>query len=431
MSEQGQHGGTQPTSGKSAVWRAIGPGICMAGAAIGVSHFMQSTRAGAEYGWQLLVLLLAVNIFKYPFFEFGHRYAAGTGQSLLHGYARLGKPYLGIFVGISLLVSLGTVAGVTFLTAVLAENLVPGDVGAKAWSALLIGGCVILLIFGRYRALDRLLKVLMGTLAVTTLVAFVAVFFQPPAQAAIEEFSGPSPWTFKALPFLIALMGWMPAPIEVSAWNSLWVGANDRAMQRRTSLREALFDFNLGYALMLVTAVMFLVLGAQVLYGTGTEYAETNGAFANQLIGIYTQSLGDWAWPVIAVTAFAAMFSTTITVIDAYPRSIAAGIELLIPGYPVRGPRNYVLWIVLVGLGGGLIIFFFVRNLRQLIDFVTILAFLTAPFFAWLNLKLIRSDLLPKACRPGPLIRWLSYAGLAFFIAFSLLFLVTRFFPLT
>ena len=72
----------------------LGPGLLFAGAAIGVSHLVQSTRAGAEYGWGLIWALLLINLFKYPFFQYGPRYAHVTGESLLDGYYKLGKGYL-------------------------------------------------------------------------------------------------------------------------------------------------------------------------------------------------------------------------------------------------------------------------------------------------------------------------------------------------
>ena len=49
--------------------RSLGPGLLWAGAAIGVSHLVQSTRAGAIYGFQLVLIILLINLFKYPFFE--------------------------------------------------------------------------------------------------------------------------------------------------------------------------------------------------------------------------------------------------------------------------------------------------------------------------------------------------------------------------
>ena len=72
----------------------LGPGLLFAGAAIGVSHLVQSTRAGADFGLGLIWALLLVNMFKYPFFQFGPRYASATGESLLDGYKKLGNGVL-------------------------------------------------------------------------------------------------------------------------------------------------------------------------------------------------------------------------------------------------------------------------------------------------------------------------------------------------
>ena len=74
--------------------RSLGPGLLFAGAAVGVSHLVQSTRAGADFGFSLLWALLLANLFKYPFFQFGPRYAAATGETLLDGYKKLGKGVL-------------------------------------------------------------------------------------------------------------------------------------------------------------------------------------------------------------------------------------------------------------------------------------------------------------------------------------------------
>ena len=47
-------------------------------------------------------------------------------------------------------------------------------------------------------------------------------------------------------------------------------------------------------------------------------------AFAQNLIRLYTEAMGSWAAWIIVPAAFAAMFSTTLTCLDAYPRSISA-----------------------------------------------------------------------------------------------------------
>ena len=39
---------------KKSFLQSLGPGLLFAGAAIGVSHLVQSTRAGAEFGFGLI-----------------------------------------------------------------------------------------------------------------------------------------------------------------------------------------------------------------------------------------------------------------------------------------------------------------------------------------------------------------------------------------
>ena len=71
--------------------KQLGPGLLYAGAAIGVSHLVQSTRAGANFGFTLIWVIVIAHFFKYPFFQFGPRYASATGESLLDGYKKMGN----------------------------------------------------------------------------------------------------------------------------------------------------------------------------------------------------------------------------------------------------------------------------------------------------------------------------------------------------
>ena len=67
--------------------KSLGPGLLYAGAAVGVSHLVQSTRAGAQYGYILIIAIILAHILKYPFFVLGPRYAKQHNQSLVNGFA--------------------------------------------------------------------------------------------------------------------------------------------------------------------------------------------------------------------------------------------------------------------------------------------------------------------------------------------------------
>ena len=86
------------TSEHGGILKAIGPGVLYAAAAVGASHLVQSTRAGASYGLALVLLILLTYVAKYPAFRFGAQYASATGNSLLHGYRNQGQWAVTIYV---------------------------------------------------------------------------------------------------------------------------------------------------------------------------------------------------------------------------------------------------------------------------------------------------------------------------------------------
>ena len=67
---------------------------------------------------------------------------------------------------------------------------------------------------------------------------------------------------------------------RASAWPSLWMQERVRQTGHRPTPREALFDFKLGYAGSLITAMMFLSLGALVMFGSGEPIAPKADDFA-------------------------------------------------------------------------------------------------------------------------------------------------------
>ena len=80
------------------IWKGLGPGLMYAAAAIGVSHLVQSSRAGGLYGFELVWVVLLIHLVKYPFFLIGPLFAAHTNKSLIQAYAQMGKGYLGFYI---------------------------------------------------------------------------------------------------------------------------------------------------------------------------------------------------------------------------------------------------------------------------------------------------------------------------------------------
>ena len=403
--------------------RALGPGLLMAGAAIGTSHIVQATRAGADFGFQLIILVLLINLLKYPFFEYGHRYAIATGENLLDGYKRMGRGFLYAFLALAIISAIASTAAVTFVTVAILQYFVGAVLPSIVWAILIIAFCIAILFGGHYRRLDIAVKPIMAVLVIATTLALAAAVINGPVVPG--GFTSPSPWTLGSLAFLIALMGWMPAPIEVSVFQSLWVQAKGKATGKKVTLKEGRVDFNFGFGLSTVLALVFLSLGALGLHGTGLVFADSSGGFITQLVDVYVQLLGEWAGPVIAIAAFATMLSTTLTVIDGYSRALTVGVDLATSSVKTSG-KLYIFWMGLICAGALLVIMSFIGSLTNLIDLVTLMAFFSAPVYGYLNFRLITSSHTPEALQPGIWMRGLSWIGLIFFISVCLTYVVIR-----
>ena len=399
---------------------ALGPGIVMASAAVGGSHIIASTQAGAIYGWELVSIVILANLFKYPFFRFGVQYTLDTGNTLLEGYRQKGKFYLWLFLSLNVFATVINTAAVGLLTAAILTFITPIPLPMPVLSSLVILVTTGILLLGKYRLLDSLSKIIMIALTVTTVSAVVIAFMCNGINGvATPDFVAPSPWELSKLAFLVALMGWMPAPIEISAVNSMWVVAKRRLT--KVSYEDGLFDFNVGYIGTAILAVVFLALGALVQYGSPETVEMVGGKYIAQLINMYASTIGEWSRLLIAVIAFMCMFGTTITVIDGYSRTNVESLRILF-GKQESSVRILNIGMIFAALSGLAIIFYFNNAVGPMLKFAMIASFVSAPIFAWLNLSLTKHA---KHSVKGGLL-WLSLIGLFYLTAFAGLFIAQQ-----
>jgi Mn2+/Fe2+ NRAMP family transporter len=411
------------------ILKSIGPGILFAGAAIGGSHLIQSTRAGASYGFDLLLLVFLTNLLKYPFFEYGHRYAAATGESLIDGYKKMGNWAVYVFFFMSIFLGFVNTAGVIIITAGLFGNLLHISLGKlqslEVLTAIVLAITLVILFFGKYKLLDKIVKVLIVTLSIFTVIAF----FMAAAKGGNmqPEYIKPEIMNKAGLLFIISLMGWMPAPIEGSVWSSIWQKERAKETGHKPTLKEALIDFHIGYVGTTILAMFFVGLGALVMYGSGKEFSASGIKFSAQLVDLYTSTMGKFMEPVIASIALITMVSTTLTVVDAYPRSLEESLNKIRKHKLVRTEKLYWFFIIIMVVGGYLIITQLMDQMTAMLNVATILSFLAAPVFSVLNFKLVLSDNLPDYAKPPKWMKILSWAGLIFLTGFSIVFILSRF----
>ena len=140
----------------------------------------------------------------------------------------------------------------------------------------------------------------------------------------------------------------------------IWSLEKEKTTFQKIAPKQAIFDFNVGYIGTIFLAICFLMLGALVMHNSGESFSDSGGVFAKQLIELYTINLGDYAYIFIAIAAFTTMFSTTITTLDASPRTMTRAHHLL---FEKTSKLSYWFWMILLGLGTYIILRFFKDNM--------------------------------------------------------------------
>lgn len=405
--------------------KKIGPGLLFASSSIGTSHLVLSTRAGAHHGFIFIWIILACLLLKYPFFEFAPRYVSATGHSLLKGYRDQGKWAVIMFMLIIVISMFAVVGAVGAVSAGILSVIVGAEISINVLLAIVLGITAILLYTGGYKGLDLFIKVLSVVLLVSTTIAFIAVISKGPSIPA-SDFVAPALMSGTGLALLISLLGWMPSGLEASAMHSFWVLEDEKVTGTKATLKESLFDFNLGYGMTVLLALMFALIGAYTMYGTGDLLEGSSTAVASKLFNIFSTHIGAWAFPFIAIAAFGAIYGTLITAWDAFSRSVVRSLRVLrFDSIEDNEEQNaflqkyHLMLLVIIGIGAYLLFVFSSSNMILMLEGATIFSFIAAPVIAFLNLRAIQSDDIAESHRPPKWMIILSWIGLIAMIAFA------------
>ncbi|MBT8446785.1 MAG: divalent metal cation transporter [Gammaproteobacteria bacterium] len=407
----------------------LGPGLLFAAITVGVSHLVMATRAGAGYGFAMLLVILFANATKYPAFMAATVYSSATGQTLIEAYRRQGVWALVLLAVIMSLTMFVALAAISLLCAGL-FNAALGTAWDTRWLAVLIlVATALLLAVGRYRLLEAAIKVLVVAFAIATLVATALVLPE-------LDWSGLArPWPvgidMATLLFTASLIGWMPGPLDTAVFQSVWIRARVRNRGALPPLSDARFDFNVGFGCTVALSVCFMLLGAALLYGKDLRLAADATGFSLLLLSVYTESLGEWSRPLIAFAAVAVIYSTLLTVVDAYPRSVAALIACARHPEPhadrdAHGLGLYLGTMVLVIGGAALMIHFLGKSFGRVLDIATTVSFVFTPVLAWLNHRAVIGPDVPAAARPGPVFVAYSAVCITLMTLFSCAYLMLR-----
>ena len=413
---------------RSTFWRSFGPGLIWAATSIGVSHLVQSTRAGGEAGFAFVGVIVFALVLKYPFFEYGARYAAATRRSLVEGYRDIGTWALWLFLAITLVTAIISLAALAMFMAFLTRYAFGAEWPLAATGAVLMGACVAVLAVGRFRGLDITIKILLAMLVLSTVAT--ALVAAPRADlATLALWPGDVVGTVVPFAFLLALIGWMPSPVDVAVWSSLWTLAKDKTTGARTSVADAKRDFLVGFVGTGILALIFVSVGATVLYQADVALSDAGAVFSTQLVDMYSTTLGSWSRPIVLVAAMATIFSSLLAVTDGFPRAIERTLANLrghvAADTVTRVGRVYWGSMITLPVIAFFILLGFSGSLTAMVDFATTVAFLTAPILGYFNLRAVTSEAVPPEHRPGRGMVTLTWVGLVLLGGTGLAYLVS------
>lgn len=402
---------------------ALGPGLLYAAVAVGVSHLVQATRAGADYGLSMLLVVIFACVMKYPSLRFGGEYAAATGKNLVTNYRERGWVIFTLFSVSQLFSMVFIIAAVSLFTSGLMQVAIDFQTSPVMGVAVLLILVSVLLKTGQYKALERVIKIVV--FGFTLLTTFCMLLVIGRLDLSLSAFSLP-PFDIPTIIFIVALIGFMPSPSDASVLQSLWTVARANELGQRASKEESRFDFNVGYLTSCVLAIFFLFLGTAILYGGDIEMPTDNVGFARRLLEVYTSLIGDWSFYVIAITALLVMLSTTLTVTDGMTRmAIAIGAET-VPNKNWNSKSRYSIVLALLCCSALLVIQTVLSSFTRFMDMTSVIVFLIGPFLALLNHKAIFSDEVEKDNQPGVIIRAWSIISIISLFALMAVYIYSR-----
>ncbi len=402
----------------------LGPGLIFAAVAVGTSHVVQSTRAGATYGLSMIFLVVLVCLAKYPTYLFSSRYAAITGETVIDGYAKRGKWFLYIFLALIMIELSVATSAASLVTSGIIKSVFKLSMETTVLSMLLLFITIAILAIGKYKALESFCKILVIGFCITTLITtFIAlVGFESSTMEPISELAFDRPTTL----FLVSIAGWMPTGILGAVMLSNWVLARKNNNQGVPFTRkEADFDFHVGYGSSIFLAACFVILGYVVIRGAGDTIANDSAGFSVQIISLFTSTIGNWVFLLIAATIVAVMYSTLLALVDGFPRLTVDVLNTLWPNITsaIKETNLYFILFGLLFVLVGSVFFLFMNSFTQFIDFVTATGFIITPIIAAFNHVIIFSDDISPEERPSQGLKIWSYSTITIFTVVTIVWI--------
>lgn len=335
----------KPPADRWSTIRQLGPGLLLTGSIVGSGELIATTRLGAEVGFVVLWLILLSCAVKVPVQSELGRHAIATGQTTFVAFNKVPGPRFRVtwLVWGSLFLLLWSTmqVGGIFGTMSLSLDLIFPVFGNTAWLIILTLVGMGLGLVGQYMTLERITTILVALFTFTTLASALLLFWTPyavspqalvdglrfalPPDGAVTAFAvfgitGVGASELLLYPYWCVEKGYARSagPRDGSA---AW---RERAMGWISVMKK---DVWLCMVIYTLATLAFFFLGAAVLHAQGLV---PEGFGTVQILsGMYTETLGNWAFYLFGVGAFVVLFSTYFVTIVGQSRMLADALSVL------------------------------------------------------------------------------------------------------
>jgi Mn2+/Fe2+ NRAMP family transporter len=299
---------------------------------MGPGTFLTSAVAGATYGYTLLWAIAPVLLFRYVWVTTAAAYVLVTRETLLQGYARIGRWLVWTSLVITIVVRHSSNLYTILLMGQAAQILMPlpFSSGGAVWTVGLTLLGVVMMVWGGYPLIERACTVVIAALAISLPIA--AVIARPDPQAMLRGLINPivpdSTGFFSALLLLAAMVGSQAGSMSnlsypYFATEKGWAGAEDLRRQRLDLQASSAVRFGVAALLQIAAAATLLPLGIKPTSAT-------------QLVSIYGLSLGQIGATIFALGLMGICFSSFVGGTMGYSLIVRDICRRYVPGFQTR-----------------------------------------------------------------------------------------------
>ena len=288
--------------------RELGPGIVIAATGLGAGDLIAASVTGARYGTTVLWAAVVGAVLKFTLNEGLARWQLATGTTLLEGWVRRLPRFWSAYFFLYLLLWSFIVAGALMAATGLAVHALLPQISVEIAGALQSVIAALLVLFGRYRLLETLMKFFIALMFAVVL--YCAFMLQPDWSRVLSGMLVPQ------LPegsvfLLLGVIGGVGGSVTLLSYG-YWI--RERGWTDPAQIRQVRTDLLVAYGLTGLFGVAIMIVSAgvspQVMSGNKMVLA-----VAEQL-GATVGDVGKWCF---LIGFWGAVFSSMLGVWQGVP----------------------------------------------------------------------------------------------------------------